>query len=158
MGTKRRLPKTLTKKALQLFPKLKHYTVTSPKDTVYNCIAFVAGDLKRKWEPILFPSPGYYWPAVGAYDPDSVAGLIELFESLGYQRCENSELEPGIRKIAIYAIPPDNWTHAAIQTETGDWVSKLGVSYDIRHLSAYCLEGPLYGTVVAFLSTTQIDR
>ncbi len=157
MGTKRRLPKSLTKKALTYFPKLKHYSVTSPKDTAHNCIAYVAGDFSRKWEPISFPCPGYYWPAVVASDPDSVAGLIELFASLGYQRCENSELEPGIRKIAIYAISSDNWTHAAMQTETGEWASKLGVSYDIRHQSAYCLEGPLYGTVVAFLSTTQYD-
>ena len=108
MGAKRRLPNSLSKKASRFFPKLKQYTVTSPKDTAYNCIAFAAGDVSRKWEPISFPSPGYYWPAAFAHDPDSVAGLIELFESLGYQQCENSELEQGNRKIAVYAISSDN--------------------------------------------------
>lgn len=32
-----------------------NYVVTSPKDAAYNCVAFAAGDTKRKWDPGKLP-------------------------------------------------------------------------------------------------------
>jgi hypothetical protein len=63
----------------------------------------------------------------------------------------NGDLEAGHRKVALYALSQDDWLHAAIQEENGEWSSKLGASYDIRHKSPQCVEGALYGKVVCFM-------
>jgi hypothetical protein len=60
--------------------------------------------------------------------------------------CEGSGLEVGFEKIALYALPDGEPTHAARQLLSGKWTSKLGRWQDIEHE----LEGLVcdrYGTV-----------
>lgn len=152
MGKKRRLPKKLPKATERLFPNLIDYVVTSPKDPTYNCVAFAAGDSTRKWDPGMLPQPGYYWPPTAISDDnESVDALKRAFDTLGFRECDSGDLEAGYQKIALYAIEPDDWLHAAIQELTGEWSSKLGNSYDVRHKTPQCVEGPLYGRVMCFM-------
>lgn len=135
------------------FPNLTDYVVASPKDARYNCIAFAAGDTSKKWDPGALPGPGYYWPpgAELGEDDDHIDALKRAFAMLGYTECRTGDLEPGYQKVALYAITEDDWLHAAVQEMSGAWGSKLGASYDIRHATPQCLEGPTYGKVVCFM-------
>lgn len=96
---------------------------------------------------------GFYWPSLlptglGMY---TLENYLAAFESIGYSRTENSDLEPAIEKVAIYLLPPEGF-HAARQLEDGAWVSKLGASYDIRHVDLMCLTGSDYGQVMELLA------
>jgi hypothetical protein len=131
---------------------LNEYVVTSPKDASYNCIAFAAGDTARKWDPGMLPEPGYYWPLAALRENnDDIDALKRVFTIIGYEECDNGELEPGYQKVALYALHKDDWLHAAIQAPNGEWSSKLGSGYDIRHKTPHCIEGSLYGNVVSFM-------
>jgi hypothetical protein len=143
MGKTRRLPERLPKSTEQLFPNLIDYVVTSPKDASYNCIAFAAGDTSRKWDPSMLPEPGYYWPPGALQDDnDDIDALKRAFAQIGFKECDSGDLEPGYQKVALYAVSEDDWRHAAIQEPTGEWSSKLGNSYDIRHKAANALRAP----------------
>jgi hypothetical protein len=136
----------------RMFPRLNDYIVTSPKDASYNCIAFAAGDTARKWDPGQLPEPGYYWPAEALRgDNDDINALKRAFAVIGFEECDDGNVEAGFRKVALYASESDGWQHAAIQELNGDWSSKLGSSYDIRHKTPQCLEGPTYGSVMCFM-------
>ncbi len=131
----------------------------SPKDATYNCIAFAAGDTTRKWDPGMLPEPGYYWPAGALQDDnDGIDALIRAFAQIGYKECRNGDLEAGWQKVALYASKREDWLHAALQEPNGEWSSKLGSSYDIRHKTAQCLEGPAYGTVMCFMKKRKPRR
>jgi hypothetical protein len=60
-------------------------------------------------------------------------------------------LEPGFTKVALYAIHEDDYKRAAIQDKNGDWSSKRGDGYDIRHKTPHCICGPKYGAVVGYM-------
>lgn len=131
---------------LQAFPKLtcSAFDFTSPCETQYNCIAWAAGDDKQWWEP----APNRFWPA-GAPFNFTIAAYLSAFATCGYSTCSNGNLEDSVEKVALFAkngLP----THASRQLPNGEWTSKLGKAWDITH-STYSLEGPAYGTVVAFL-------
>lgn len=100
---------------------------TSPASKEYNCIAWAAGDSKKFWWPL-----GGYWPP---NTPREVTlDMFErIFNNLGYERCSNADLEPGYRKIAIYAKSDGKPTHAARQLDNGKWTSKLGKREDVEH-------------------------
>lgn len=119
------------------------HEVTSPCDGEYNCIAYAAGNKSEWWTHL----PGYKWP--GKRTP-IVTGLVGLFESLGFERCDSPEPESGYEKVAIYA-KGGLWKHAARQTSSGKWTSKLGPDEDIEHASPFALCGDLYGTVHCFM-------
>lgn len=129
---------------------MKEYAVTSSEADAYNCIAFAAGDTTRWWEPLL--EPGYYWPS-GAYGENnySVAALKRCFAEIGFEECSNGILEEGCTKVALYAIDADDYEHAALQEANGEWSSKLGRGFDIRHKTAECVCGPKYGQIMAFM-------
>ncbi|GHU99280.1 hypothetical protein FACS189483_08350 [Spirochaetia bacterium] len=114
---------------------------TSPVKNEYNCIAWAYG-VDDIW---FWPDPDkqYYWPDTISRNED-IATFIELFKSIRYVVCENSNLEYGYQKIAIYirdGVP----THAARQLPDGKWTSKLGPNIDIEHDTLDCLDGPAYG-------------
>lgn len=89
----------------QWFPKLtpENYRVTSPKDPVYNCIAWAAGKTDAWWEPV--NAPGYYWPSNLPQD-GRLETLLRVFEQLGFERYEGEDesSESGYEKVALYAI------------------------------------------------------
>lgn len=120
------------------FPKLPAdgYRITSRRDDSYNCVAWIARDIRRWWEPDI---DGCYWPhSLG--DGYRLADYLALFESLGFVRCPDGSLEDGREKIAIYATAND-FEHVAFQRSDGEWSSKLGPLNDIRHAQTDSLVG-----------------
>lgn len=137
-----------------LFPSLRSegYRETSPKTDDYNCIAWAAGNKDRWWEPAI----GYYWP-LPVPQLATVEVAVRAFKALGYVECENSELEDGFQKVAIYGEQGD-YTHAARQLDTGKWTSKLGKLEDIEHDTLEGLAGAEYGQVVVIMKKPAKDE
>jgi hypothetical protein len=133
-------PKTHIRKQ---FPKLSpdQFSVTSPKDPAYNCIAHAARD-GRFWWPI--NAAGYYWPPQLPYEI-TLTNFIEAFRLLGYVPCETYEPERGFEKVVIYVGKDGRPTHMARLLPNGLWTSKLGKSFDIDHKTLAGLEGTAYG-------------
>src|SRR5689334_15720126 len=128
----------------RLFPNLRGsgYSIESRRNDFYNCIAWAAGVTDDWW----WPEDRAYWP-VEPRAP-TLASFIRAFETMGYEPCSTSELEPGYEKVAIYISEAGLPTHAARQLAAGDWTSKLGDMEDIIH-RLDGLEGPspAYGRV-----------
>ncbi len=118
--------------------------VTNPATKEYNCIAWAAGDDKRFWWPL-----GGYWPPVVPRQV-SLESFIKVFNNLGYEKCDNGDLESGYRKIVIYAQSDGIPTHAARQLDNGKWTSKLGKAEDVEH-DGLVLPIISYGLPVLFL-------
>jgi hypothetical protein len=132
----------------QWFPNLTRegYVETSPASLEYNCIAWAAGDEARWW----WPDANFtaFWPP-DVPRAETMSAFTEAFETLGYELCENRDLEPDFVKIALYA-KDGKPTHAARQLPDGQWTSKLGDYIDITH-TLRGLEGPIYGGVAVFM-------
>lgn len=133
----------------QSFPRLQltGYTITSPADRRYNCIAWAAGDQTRWWWPDA--SECGHWPD-GVAREWTTSAFIAAFATLGYAPCSSSELEQGVEKIALY-VSNGRPTHAARQLPDGTWTSKCGRAEDIRHALGG-LSGEVYGEPTVFLS------
>lgn len=104
-----------------------NYVLTSPIDRKYNCIAWTFRDKTKYW----WPSPFFYWPS-GVPREVTIEAFKQLYIFNGYIVCNNSNLEVGYEKVAIYAkntIP----THAAKQLDNGKWTSKLSDEEDVEH-------------------------
>jgi hypothetical protein len=123
-----------------------NYRVTSPATWDYNCIAWVAGVTDAWWWPVA----GRYWPPDIPRE-ESLAAFLAAFAILGYTPCATADREPGLEKIALYAVGATP-THAARQLPSGLWSSKLGPSVDIEHACLEAIAGGVYGQVVAILS------
>lgn len=152
MGTGEGIHLTVSRDAEleQSFPNLLEddYQITSPKDAGYNCMAWAVGDTSHFWYDVKVR--GYYWPP-GAGSADAVEGWKSAFAIHGYTDAESGNLEQGLEKVAIYVDADGNPTHVARQTETGEWTSKLGKDYDIRHATLNALEGDEYGKVAVIM-------
>ena len=127
------------------------FSIESPFDEAYNCIAYAAGDTRIQWWPVGEAQSGYvYWPD-DAPNEATLEAFEAAFASLGYEPCDNGEVEPGYEKIALYAeqgVPK----HATRQDPaTGNWVSKLGDHVDISHQRVDSLEGGPYGNVCRYM-------
>jgi hypothetical protein len=130
-----------------LFPGLRDsgYVITSPMDDRYNCIAWAAHDEARWW----WPDDDSHWPD-GAPREETIAAFVVAFGNLGFFSCDDSLIEPGYEKIAIYTSPDGMPTHVARQLPSGLWTSKLGQLQDIRH-QLEDLAGSAYGSCAYFL-------
>lgn len=130
-------------------PKIKEagYKVTSPESRRYNCIAWSIGRVDI-W---IWPVPQFFWP-LNIEKNLKLSTFIDFYQMFGYIISENEKLEEGYEKIAIYINPErDIVTHAARQTESGKWTSKLGPYKDIEHNSLDSLTGPDYGIVAIIM-------
>jgi hypothetical protein len=130
-----------------LFPGLRDsgWLVTSPEEVRYNCVAWAAGDSNRWW----WPSDDCYWQDEVARK-ETVAAFLAAFAPLGFTLCDNSRLEDGYEKVAIYVSPDGTPTHVARQLHSGLWSSKLGQLQDIQH-RLEDITGTLYGNVAHVL-------
>ena len=133
------------------FPNLRNvgYRVESPRTGRYNCVAWAAGDSDRPWWPI-YRRP-FYWPEEPRVE--SLPAFIRVFQGLGYEVCDNSNLEIGFDKVAIYVDKDESPTHVARQLPSGEWTSKCGDWEDIVHNTLEGLEGsyPAYGRVACLM-------
>ena len=131
------------------FPKLTadSYILTSPDTIDYNCVAWAAESDEEWWWPD--PMEQEYWPE-GVPREETLSAFVEAFSTIGYEPCQNAELEPGIQKIAIYADAQNVPRHVARQLPNGEWTSKIGQYEDIQHRTLDMLTGaePAYGNVV----------
>ena len=129
------------------FPNLDadNHRDTSLPDGLYNCIAWAAGIDNDWWDP----ARKHFWPANVPRDY-KVTSLILAYESVGFVLCGDDSQEEGFEKVAIYAID-NEYTHAALQLESGKWTSKMGPDEDIEHDTPHNLAGPCFGQVTAFM-------
>ncbi len=131
-----------TQRLENVFPRLsgEAFQIVAPTSNRYNCIAYAAGDTSEWWDIV---EGDYYWPHF-ATRSDRIESLIEVFAGLGFQQCQDSSLESGYEKVALYE-EQGVWKHAALQTPTGRWRSKMGQGPVIEHLSPESLCDGIYG-------------
>jgi len=129
------------------FPNLseEEFQTVGEPSIQYNCIAYAAGDTSKWWDSI----GRRYWP-VYATRSDSIESLIEVFAGLGFQQCQDSSVEVGYEKVALYEDQGE-WTHAAAQIPTGRWRSKMGEGPVIEHRSPESLSGGIYGEATVYM-------
>jgi hypothetical protein len=135
----------------QDFPNLRpHMCVNGVSDATrdYNCIAWAASDISRRWEPDPFFQ--WYWPD-GVQRNYSMQAHLDAFRTLGFEICTGSSLEEGVEKIALYTSRGEP-LHAARQLTNGNWTSKLGDYEDIQHIDLGSLNGPCYGAPSTYMS------
>ena len=132
------------------FPNLQDFSITSERDTQYNCIAWAAEVSDDIW----WPGSSGYWPPTAPTEP-TIPAFILAFSTLGYVACADGFLEQGYEKVAIYAKPDAalnlKVSHMARQLPDGRWTSKLGRSEDIEHATPSELDSILYGKVVQYM-------
>lgn len=133
---------------LKLFPDLdrKQLKITSPETSLYNCVAFAAGETTAWWEPD--PLKYCYWPR-SAPRSHTVMAYQAALATKGFVETNDSSLSEGVEKIAIFHINRVP-THVARQTADGLWTSKLGQSFDIQH-DLQGLVGKEYGEIALFM-------
>jgi hypothetical protein len=119
-------------------------------DTHYNCMAWRRGTRSDGGGPMIPDFGDGYWPESAPREA-TLAAFIAAFGTLGYQQCEDGSREPRCEKLAIFADEFSEPTHAARQLPDGRWTSKFGDYEDVKHANLACVEGPLYGKVVAFV-------
>ena len=131
----------------EAFPKLSRegYEIVGESSKQYNCIAYAAGDAAQWWDH----SKRRYWPDY-ATRSGSIESLIEVFTGLGFQQCQDSSLESGYEKVALYE-EQGAWKHAALQTPIGRWRSKMGEGPVIEHLSPESLSDGMYGNPTIYM-------
>jgi hypothetical protein len=139
----------------QYFPRLKgQVDITSPHDEEYNCIAWSLNDKKQWWWPTPAGQkrwPGKYWPP-GIANEETLDAFTSAYQLVRFEVCDDRQFEVGYDKVALYAGPLGNITHAARWwREDRGWSSKLGEQNDICHHSLETVEGKSYGTVVQIM-------
>ena len=91
------------------------------------------------------------WPGMSTGQGD-IGTFIEAFRTAGFDLCDETDIDEGYEKVALYCDPnSEECTHAARQLENGLWSSKLGSSNDIQHSTPYSIQGRLYGNVACVL-------
>ena len=128
-----------------------NFEYTSEVDVNYNCLSWALSQNR-----VLFENEKWgAWPWKDIPD-DTADGWARFLERLGYTRCETSDFEPKIEKIAIFENG-DKDLHACRQVSAGVWKSKLGdMGPDIDHTDLDCLK-PVYGEVIFILMKNRPD-
>ncbi len=137
------------------FPRLQgaDWSVSSPPDDRYNCIAWAVSVTTDWWWPVGLDKT--YWPDSVPCEV-TLEAFREAFATLGYVVCTGEESELGFQKIAVFANEQGIPKHAARQLDTGRWASKLGKMEDIEH-ALHDLEGTVYGSVVLIMKRPLLE-
>lgn len=125
------------------------FLITSQQTWSYNCIAWAFGDDKKWYWPTEHPS--HYWPPNIRRELD-LQSFIELYELVSYKICDSPDLEDSLEKIAIFAFPNGDPSHAAKQLPNGKWTSKMGPWHDVEHTFNSINNSPGYGNATIFMS------
>lgn len=139
------------------------FQVTSPQTWVYNCIAFAMGS-SEMWVASGHPNKGWYsWWPTGIPRNSEPQSLIEAFQSVGFELCEDDLPEDGYDKVVLYRkfhnkLNRYTWTHAARVVDVHELHSKIGASYDIHHRDGDIFENCSYGEEYAFMRRPVSDR
>jgi hypothetical protein len=96
------------------------HNVTSEPDDEYNCVAWVSKELQTWYEP------GFTWPVPEPEDERDLCCYVALFESWGFEPCDDADYEQGFLKIALYQ-DQGIFQHVSMQLRDGTWSSKAGV-------------------------------
>jgi hypothetical protein len=91
----------------------------------------------------------------------TIQAFVRAFRTRGFAACDDSTLEEGVEKVAIFGKLNDGIltpTHAALQLASGEWTSKIGPFEDVTHTSLRDVVGPLYGEPVFYLSRPRTTR
>ena len=113
------------------------FVITSPSTWVYNCIAFAMGS-QDIWVASSHPKHGFYawWPPTVNRD-SKPQSLIDAFKYLGFEICDDINMEDGFDKVVLYRKLRENgdytWTHAARVLSCNRLHSKLGACHDVHH-------------------------
>lgn len=133
---------------------LEPFIITSPDTPNYNCIAWAYGDETRFYWP--GPENFCYWPNNISRE-ENINSFIELFESIGYNKCKTGDLEINFNKIALFVDNKGTPTHASRQLDNGFWTSKLGKNIDVQH-SIKAIENGPYGFVEVYMKRKKNDK
>lgn len=133
---------------VEAFPRLSGETfeIVAQPSIQYNCIAYAVGDVSEWWD---YVEEDHYWPDYAARS-DSIEILVEVFAGLGFEQCQDSSLESGYEKVALYE-DRGVFQHAALQTPTGRWRSKMGKGPVIEHRSPESLSDGMYGSPTIYM-------
>ena len=134
----------LLARAFPRLPREGFEIIDGPSDR-YNCIAYAAGDTGQWWDH----NEDHHWPT-SATRSNSIESLKEVFVGLGFEQCVDSTLEDGYEKVALYE-EQERWTHAALQTATGRWRSKMGQGPVIEHPGPESISGGIYGNPAMYM-------
>lgn len=134
-------------KIVKAFPNLNNedFKIVEPDTGQFNCIAFAAGDSNKWW----WPDGINYWPDWAPLE-NSIESLQKAFAGLGFERCENADIEDGFQKIALYETV-GVMKHAAVLMPNGHWRSKMGQGPVIEHNSPDSLANGIYGCPTVFM-------
>lgn len=139
----------------RLFPNLSgtQWSIKSPFDDSYQCIAWAACRTDQKWWPNLI---GFYWP-LDAPSDGSVDCFVQVFsKNFGYKSCDSAAFEFGYQKVTIYANDA-GVTHMARQHFLGKgWLSKAGDMEDIIHRYLVDIEGNMSPMACKYGRVTQV--
>lgn len=129
------------------FPNLNAttFSVTSPCDRRYNCVAWAAADKEYWW----WPHASGYWPSRVSREV-TISSFVAAYKSIGYSESTSSEMEDGKEKIAIY-VKDGKPRHVARSVRENIWTSKLGADHDIEH-ELEGIAGDEYGLPMLFLA------
>ena len=136
------------------FPNLagSQYEIIGEATDEYNCIAWALGVTSSWWG---YQNPGDYWPPLLPRN-DRIDTVIRLFANEGFSLCNDSVLETGYEKIALYAFV-GQFTHASRQIGSGLWTSKLGEREAIVHPTLENLAESIYGSVHCIMRRPTAD-
>lgn len=100
---------------------------------------------------------GVYWPP-GIPALPTLSGVVEAYETVGFELSESEALERGFEKLAIFADETGEPRHAARQLSSGGWTSKLGDHVDIEHDELDAVGGAIFGEPVLYMRRSLVGR
>lgn len=100
------------------FPGLadSSYTVESPYDVRYNCIAFACENSSRWWWPDAMNQK--FWPE-GVPREVTVSAFVRMLKMRGFEAGGDPSAEDGVQKVALFVDSSGTPTHMARQLSTG---------------------------------------
>src|SRR5262249_47589624 len=129
--------------------------IKSKATTRYNCIAWAAGVQTQWWWPdrAMVARKLCYWPPKVPIEL-SFDAFFQAYGTLGYQQCNDGDLEAGYEKVAIFgkrnAFGVLEPTHAALKCADGRWTRKRGPHKDEEQNTLDAVDGQTYGAAVHY--------